>query len=217
MEAELISVEIEKLLGKPTRMCLFSDDEEYGAFRQSIIDAPPCIYDKTILPFSDIKNVHIQQDKENISCVSGDVSNLLFETVINPLLTYVRLKNKDEEITNHIHIFKLNKEGICKACGYYDFSNNHFFIMKGSVFAKSFGKSFATSSSGAIRKRMIEESCTDMGNCYIVNNDFMCRTATSAASVLMGKVSHYTSWIDDNGRSLADIFPTRFVIKNTKS
>ena len=88
--------------------------------------------------------------------------------------------------------------------------------MKGSVFTKNFGKSFSTSNSGTTRKRMIENSCTDMGKYYIVNNDFRCRTATSAASILMGKVSHYTYWIDDNGRSLADIFPTRFLIKNTK-
>ena len=213
MEDELLLAEIEKIFGKPTRMSLFHEDEEsYNVFRQSIMDAPLFIYDKTILPFTDIRMGYSQQEK-NIR-ISDDISNLLFETIINPLLSHVN--NNVEKTTNGKHTFKLEKEGICKAYGYYDFSSNYFYIMKGSVFTKNFGKSFSASNSGTTRKRMIENSCTDMGNCYIVNNDFRCRTATSAASILMGKVSHYTYWIDDNGRSLADIFPTRFLIKNAK-
>ena len=214
MEDELMLVEIEKIFGKPTRMSLFYEDEEsYNAFRQSIIDAPIRIYDKTILPFTNIRIGHSQQEKEEKSRISDDISNLLFETIINPLLSYVN--NNVKKTTNDKHTFKLEKEGICKAYGYYDFSSNHFYILKGSVFTKKIGKTFSASNSGTTRKSMIENSCTDMGKYYIVNNDFRCRTATSAASILIGKVSHYTFWIDDNGRSLADIFPTRFLIKNT--
>ena len=59
MEDELMLAEIEKIFGKPTRMSLFYEDEEsYNVFRQSIIDAPLCFYDNTMLPFTDIRMGH---------------------------------------------------------------------------------------------------------------------------------------------------------------
>lgn len=206
--------EIEKIFGAPTTMSLFTDEEiAYNLLRQSIIDAPSCTYNKAKLPFDDIEIVYFQPKlEENIHLVDK-MSGVLFEQIINPLLSYAKRKDGVKTICDK-HIFKLEKGGICKACGYYDFSANHFYIMKGSMFVKTYGKAYSASSSGATRKRMIEKSCTDMGKYYFVNNDFKCRTATSAASILMGKVSHYSYWLDDEGRCLADVFPTRFIIKN---
>ena len=54
MEDKWMLAEIEEIFGKPTRMCLFSEDEEsYNIFRQSIIDAPTYSYDRTKYPFDD--------------------------------------------------------------------------------------------------------------------------------------------------------------------
>ena len=206
--------EIEKIFGKPTKMSLFADEEiAYNLLRQFIIDAPSCTYDKTKLPFDDIKIVCLQAGIEEKTHLEDKVSGLLFERIHNPLLSYAKRKD-DVKIICDKHIFKLEKVGVCKAYGYYDFSANHFYIMKGSMFVKTYGKSYSASSSGATRKQMIKKVCTDMGDYYILNDDFKCRTATFAASVLMGKVSHYSYWLDDEGRCLADVFPTRFIIKN---
>ena len=46
----------EKVFGKPTKWSLFSEDEEdYEAFRQTIIDSPHYVYDKNKLPFTGVK------------------------------------------------------------------------------------------------------------------------------------------------------------------
>jgi len=207
--------ELELIFGKPTKMSLFADEEmAYNAFRQSIIDTPSCTYDKTKLPFDDIRIECLQEKIDEDIHLDDKFSELIFEVIINPLLSYVKRKDVYKEEISNKHTFKLERVGICKARGYYDFYANHFYIMKGSKFVKSFNKSYSPSSSSATRERMIEKSCIDMGNYYIVDKDFKCRTATSAASVLMGKVSHYSYWIDDAGRCLADIYPTRFVVKN---
>jgi hypothetical protein len=81
------------------------------------------------------------------------------------------------------------------------------------MFAKVASIVFSGAASSATRNRMIAKSCTDMGSYYIVDDDFKCRTATSAASILMGKVSHYSYWLDENRKGLADIYPSRFTNK----
>ena len=102
---------------------------------------------------------------------------------------------------------------VCNAYGYYDYTANHFYIKKGSMFAKGASIVSSSAASSATRNRMIAKSCTDMGSYYIVDDDFKCRTATSAASILMGKVSHYSYWLDENRKGLADIYPSRFTNK----
>ncbi|WP_291528515.1 DUF4357 domain-containing protein [Bacteroides sp. UBA939] len=111
------------------------------------------------------------------------------------------------------HIFKLENPHICKACGYYDEETNHFYIMKGSMFSKAVSEKYAASTSWDTRKHLVEKSCTDMGKYYLVDNDFKCRTATAAASILMGKISYYASWVDNEGNHLNDIYPDHFTVR----
>ena len=67
MEDELMLAEIEKIFGKPTKMCLFSEDEEsYRVFRQTIIDSPTYSYDKLIYPFDDNVKVTLMAKKYHL-------------------------------------------------------------------------------------------------------------------------------------------------------
>ena len=203
-------VEIEKIFGKPTRMCLFSEEEEsYRAFRQSIIDSPAYSYDKSIYPFDDNVKVTLKAKQYHLD-ILHNVSSVLFQQIIRPLILHKMIFNEDNNDSKHI--FRLFIKNVCNALGYYDYTANNFYIKKGSKFAKT-SIIYSAAASSATRIRMIEKSCTDMGDYYIVDNDFKCRTATSAASVLMGKVSHYSYWIDVDGLGLKDIYPLRFANK----
>lgn len=212
MEDELMLTEIEKIFGKPTRMCLFSEDEEsYKMFRQLIIDAPTYSFDKTTFPFDDEVKVTLKAKKIHLNILNS-IRCIIFHQVINPLLKYKTILNESKK-NSSIHLFRLYVKDVCNAFGYYDYSANHFYIMKGSTISKGTSIVYSPAASSATRNRMISKFCLDMGNHYIVDNDFKCRTATSAASILMGKVSHYSFWIDGSGKGLADIYPSRFINK----
>ena len=212
MEDEWMLAEIEEIFGKPTRMCLFSEDEEsYNIFRQSIIDAPAYSYDRAKLPFDDGVKITLKVKQIHLDLLN-DVSYTLFRQIVNPLINYKRIFSENRKYST-IHLFRLYVKDVCNAYGYYDYTANHFYIKKGSMFAKGASIVFSGAASSATRKRMIVKSCTDMGSYYIVDDDFKCRTATSAASILMGKVSHYSYWLDENRKGLADIYPLIFTNK----
>ncbi len=212
MEDEWMLAETDKIFGKPTRMCLFCEDEEsYNIFRQSIINAPSYSYDRAKLPFDDGVRITLKVKQIHLDLLY-DVSYTLFHQIINPLLHY-KSRFSENRKDSSIHLFRLYVKDVCNAYGYYDYTANHFYIKKGSMFAKGESIVFSGAASTATRNRMIAKSCTDMGTYYIVNDDFKCRTATSAASIIMGKVSHYSYWLDENRRGLADIFPSRFTNK----
>ena len=204
--------EMEKIFGKPTRICLFSEDEEsYNIFRQSIIDSPIYSYDSTKYPFDDNVKVMLKAKNYHLDMLN-DISRILFQRIIEPLMHYKVFLNGDDKEPKK-HFFRLFIKDVCNAFGYYDYTANHFYIKKGSMFAKTTSILYSAAASSATRNRLIVKSCTDMGDYYIVDDDFKCRTATSAASILMGKVSHYSYWIDGNGKGLIDIYPSRFVNK----
>jgi hypothetical protein len=212
MEDKWMLADIEKIFGKPTQMCLFSEDEEsYNIFRQSIIDAPSYSYDRAKLPFDDGVKITLKVKQIHLDLLY-DVSYTLFRQIINPLINYKRIFSENRKYST-IHLFRLYVKDVCNAYGYYDYTANHFYIKKGSMFAKGASIVSSSAASSATRNRMIAKSCTDMGNYYIVDDDFKCRTATSAASILMGKVSHYSYWLDENRKGLADIYPSRFTNK----
>ncbi len=212
MKDELMLSEINKIFGKPTRMCLFSEDEEsYNVFRQLIIDAPSYSYDKTKYLFDDNVKVTLKAKKIHLD-VLNSIKSILFQQLIDPLL-HCKMQLNENNRDSQIHFFKLYLKDVCNAIGYYDYTANHFYIKKGSMFAKSTSELYSAAASSATRNRMIIKSCTDLGDYYLVDNDFKCRTATSAASILMGKVSHYSYWVDGDGKGLMDIYPSRFINK----
>lgn len=110
-------------------------------------------------------------------------------------------------------IFTISIEGVCKASGYFDMGTGYFFIMKGSLLALKPGKDYEKSASGMARNRMLAASCTCIGGFYVVNKDTKCRSASAAASYVLGRASSYIEWEDIKGNGLKDYFPERFYRK----
>lgn len=144
-----------------------------------------------------------------------DFSVLLGKKIIAPLLDYIYSKSDVSEViqpTTH-HIFLLEKLHRCKAQGYFDEDSNRFVILKGSMFSKTVDPKYKTAGSFETRSRMILSVCADKGNYYVVNEDFTCRSATTAASILLGESSHYSFWADKDGLLLKHFYPNRYSVE----
>ena len=115
------------------------------------------------------------------------------------------------------HIFYIFVKGICKARGYFDAEKGHFYILKDSLLALNADSEYEKSASGMARNRMLASVCTRNVHFYIVNKDTKCRSASAAASYVLGRNSSYVEWEDENGKGLKDFFPERFYRKKEKS
>ncbi|MBO5613124.1 MAG: DUF4357 domain-containing protein [Prevotella sp.] len=119
--------------------------------------------------------------------------------------------------TEEKHIFRIFVKGVCKAKGYFDAEKGHFFILKDSFLALNADPEYEKSASGMARRRMLASVCTRNAHFYITNKDTKCRSASAAASYVLGKNSSYVEWEDENGKGLKDFFPERFYRKKNKS
>lgn len=111
------------------------------------------------------------------------------------------------------HIFNIFVKGICKASGYFDPRKGFFYISRNSLLALNTQHEFDLSVLGIARKKMIAERCTRIDGFYLVNKDTKCRSASAAASYVLGKDSSYVEWEDTDGKGLFDFFPERFYSK----
>ena len=113
------------------------------------------------------------------------------------------------------HIFHITVKGVCRASGYYDPIKGHFYILKDSFLALKADPEYEKSASGIARNRMLASVCTSNAHYYIVSKDTKCRSASAAASYVLGKNSSYVEWEDEEGKGLHDFFPERFYRKKT--
>ena len=113
------------------------------------------------------------------------------------------------------HIFQISVNGVCSASGYYDPIKGHFYILKDSLLALKADPEYEKSASGIARNRMLASVCTSNANYYIVSKDTKCRSASAAASYVLGKDSSYIEWEDKDGKALKDFFPDRFFQKKS--
>ncbi len=75
----LWSEDYEKVFGKPTKWTLFPEEEEaYRAFRQTIIDSPHYVYDKSKLPFTGVQ-LYGDELHSQLSDTEGENENDPFE------------------------------------------------------------------------------------------------------------------------------------------
>lgn len=119
--------------------------------------------------------------------------------------------------TEKKHVFSIKVKGVCKAFGYFDSENGHFYMLKDSFIALNTDPEFEKSASGMARNRMLASVCTRSAHYYIVNKDTKCRSASAAASYALGKNSSYIEWEDEHGKALKDYFPERFYRKKEES
>ena len=116
--------------------------------------------------------------------------------------------------SSSMHIFHLNVPGICNAYGYYDLETNNFFILKNSLVALISEKDYSFTNSGIARARFLNKACKKDGNYFRVVKDAKCRSASAAASYVLGKAVTYVYWIDANGKTLKDCYPQKFFQNN---
>ena len=173
---------------------LFSDDDSYQEFRQSIIDAPTLIFDKSKLPFDNIQLCKPELDIE---------IRLEFQFLLHSLLPETTYTDK--------HLFYLYKPGICRAYGYYIPSSKYFVVCEGSLVSNYIDPKYEGANFWNAHARFIDKACEKYPNYYRVHKDAVCGSPTAAASYVLGRVSKYTNWKDVNGNVISDFYPDHFL------
>ena len=108
------------------------------------------------------------------------------------------------------HIFYIEENGLCSASGYLEENSKLFYIQKGSLVSKGSDILYAASQSGKARLRFLDKACVLRSNCYYVSKDAKCRSASAAACYVLGRKADYTVWKDSKGKSLEEVYPSRF-------
>lgn len=110
------------------------------------------------------------------------------------------------------HEFFIHKGGICRATGVYDPETTHFYILKDSLVAEKEDKGYVDSPSWKARQRFLEMACTPYGNYYKVTRNTKCKSASAAASYVLGRATSYTAWQDSQGKDLHAFWPDKFTM-----
>lgn len=110
-------------------------------------------------------------------------------------------------------VFCIKIKSKCNVKGYYDESKNRFVLLKGGVFGSDVDADFDATPLGESRRRFIDACCIlnyEMN--YEIEGDAECKSATAAASYVLGKEAHYSVWRNTEGKYLKDFYPDRFVL-----
>ena len=186
------------ILGKKTTFREWKDNRGkslaayYAKYKDEFID------EKEDKAFPYIPSVSI---KTSTSKITDDAGTLLANTVQSLL--------QPRKIT---HVFNIEITGKCRVVGYYDDEDNRFVVKKGSRFRDSVDTDFDVKPLGESRRRFIEAACMKSGPYLEVIKDTKCKSATAAASYIMGYEASYSLWKDNNGKYLKDIYPERFIL-----
>lgn len=206
------------LFGGPQFMMFV--DESYEDFRQQIICLPYCQYESNCLPFEGISLTHKEKTLMRISQsvnVLTDTTKIEICLLLSSLKKYLVKKEIKRNLSSLIsslnpvpssrkHIFYLYSLNNCRAYGYYNEVTQEFIILKGSLVAKSMGTTYAIAPRGTLRKLFIKEYCKELTEYYIVHTDIVCKSATMAASFVLGRVGSMKRWIDRDGRLLSEVY-----------
>lgn len=156
------------------------------------------------------------------------------ETPINPVASSIKepigtilnaineAKKKNDTVPFGTHrIFYIKIEGVCDVSGYYVESSKRFIVLQGSSFKNNTSKYFDETPIGISRMRFIEAACFTNnprnGQECVVSCDTRCKSASAAASYVLGRVSSYMSWKDANGKTLKDWYPNDFNTKDVQT
>lgn len=176
-----VITEYEILFGEPTRMSLFADDEKsYKTFRQSIIDSPREEYDPSApLPFEGV---------------------VLLKYEYYCLMHYI-----EKKIAGGKQIYIIDAlDGKQKAFGfgYFDSKKNLFYILAHSKINRT-----------DFTKMLLEKEETSFvqkfgGSGEYLATDVGCRSASLAASYVLGEKESYTKWqpFSKQSKSLAETY-----------
>lgn len=180
MDSQLLDLtEYEKVLGKPTRVSLFQDDEEaYQSFRQSIIDSPKETVNNNCLPFEGVKL--LKYDIYQLKCYCEK------KIAEGRKLFYIKREQEDSTI--------------CFAFGYYDEQSDLFYLLNHSIINR-------TDYSDYLISHISDPSplALKVEGRYVID-DIPFISASQAASVVLGKNVDFGAWIGPKKTSLADTY-----------
>lgn len=207
-----------ELFGEPQFMLFVN--ESYETLRQQIISSPYCRFNSNRLPFEGIslilnKEFPIETSLSNKKM--KDVPKTEISLLISSLEEYLENKESKKGIASLIyslypvplsqkHIFFLYCPNCCRAYGYYNEETQEFVILKGSLVARSVGTTYAIAPRGALRNQFIKGYCKGLKDYYIVHTDTVCKSATMAASFVLGRVGSVKRWIDKEGKTLSEVY-----------
>lgn len=137
-----------------------------------------------------------------------EIAKTKVEKVANILETLFPCR-KISEVDSR-HIFSINKPNVCMAKGYYDEIEDVFVILAGSRFLKDLYSNYVPSNIVMKRQIFINSSCEVKQDYCCVKNDTKIRTASLAASFVLGLKVWYNRWVDDEGKTLKDIYPLKY-------
>lgn len=197
----LWSEDYEKVFGKPTKWSLFSEDEEaYEAFRQTIIDTPHSVYDKTKLPFTGVK---------------------VYGYDLYLLKVYI---DKHKATGKDLFYIKDETPGLAKvlAFGYFDNKKHSFYLMAYSLIRKTefqekmkridalYMPVCKLKANSKIRKCDTDNQ-SDLQlelfhpEGYRLTQDVEC-SASLAAAYALGQEADFTKWKSMKGKTLAQVY-----------
>ena len=197
----LWSEDYEKVFGKPTKWSLFSEDEEeYEAFRQTIIDAPSYVYDKDKLPFTGVK---------------------VYNYDLYLLKLYI---DKHKATGKELFYIKDETPGLAKvlAFGYFNTKSQSFYLMAYSLIRKTefqdkmkkikalYWPIIKLRSNCETRKCATKEQ-QDLQldlfhpEGYRLTQDVEC-SASLAAAYALGQEADFTKWKSLKGKTLAQVY-----------
>ena len=207
-----------ELFGEPQFMLFV--DESYEPLRQQIISSPYCKFKSSRLPFdgiSLISNKEFSIDASLSNKKTRDVPKTEISLLLSSLEEYLGNKESKRGISSLIyslypvplsqkHIFFLYCPNYCRAYGYYNETTQEFVILKGSLVARSVGTTYAIAPRGVLRNQFIKGYCKGLKDYYIVHTDTVCKSATMAASFVLGRVGSVKRWIDKDGKTLSEVY-----------
>lgn len=200
-----INKEYEKLFGAAKRINLFDSEAEYDELRQYIITQPQETYQSKELPFQDIlistverKSV-IEEKKEHLICEI--LADLQFKNKVNSSSQII-----NNSVCSDKHLFYIKKSGICDAKGYYDEKTKFFYICKDSLVSYDTDIIYISNDSEKARENFLKKICEEEKGYFRVVKDAKCRSASAAASYVLGCHSDQNCWKDSEGRMLSDVY-----------
>ena len=207
-----------ELFGEPQFMLFV--DESYEILRQQIISSPYCKFNSNRFPFEGVSlilNKEFSTEASLSNKKTKDVPKTEISLLISSLEEYLGNKDSKKGIESLIyslypvplsqkHIFFLYCPNCCRAYGYYNEETQEFVILKGSLVARSVGTTYAIAPRGALRNQFIKGYCKELKDYYIVHTDTVCKSATMAASFVLGRVGSIKRWIDKDGKTLSEVY-----------
>lgn len=204
-----INEEYEKLYGSTKRINLFDTEEEYNELRQFIIDQPYVTYVTEKLPF---EGVELTVRKE----ITKPRRERLKKTIVEerkPAENDATIKKHTLDVHSR-HLFFIKENGVCNASGYYNEEKKYFYICEGSLVSFETDLLYMVTDKEKARQNFLNKICTEVNGYFKVIRDAKCRSATAAASYVLGYQDDFSRWKDKDGKSLSEVYPTIFPPSN---